>query len=61
MLNECPKMADLPQRGVIIQDPSTQKYRMANGQPIYCWQGESIVDAVQRALALALQSHLMTE
>jgi len=60
MLHECPKMADLSQRGVIMQDPSTRKYRMANGQSIYRRQGESIVDAVQRALALAPQSHLMT-
>ena len=52
MMGECPKMAELLEKGIIIQDAATRKYTFQNGQRIFRNRTESIYDAVMRQVGL---------
>ena len=45
MMGDCPQLNELMGKGVVLRDPTTRKYYMANGTNIICNRGETLAEA----------------
>jgi hypothetical protein len=48
MMGECPQMKELVDKGIVLRDPTSRKFYMANGTEIIRNRGETLAQSATR-------------